>query len=205
MRSVLVSILLAAGLSGCATVSMVASEATVETELSASESSLRKVSDAYTDLAERKLWVAKNTGLLGFARVLMDGASSSDDSSEGTYLKLVTSEAPVSADQITFVKSDIESAAHGLDVATMEVEKLFGAGLPAKALRADLLSYESALVTAKKARRTFVTTLSDLEIEEINSASYALTELDISIDKARDAADKLADYAADRKLEESLS
>ena len=205
MRSVLVSILLVAGLGGCATISMVASEATIETDLSTSESSLRKVSDAYTDLAERKLWVAKSTGLLGFARVLMDGASSSEDSSEGTYLELVTTEAPVSSDQITFVKTDIESAAHGLDVATMEVEKLFGAGLTAKLLRADLLSYESALVTAKKARRTFVTTLSDLDIEEINSASYALTELDLSIDKARDAADKLADYAADRKLEESLS
>lgn len=205
MRSVLVSILLVAGLGGCATVSMVASEATIETDLSTSESSLRKVSDAYTDLAERKLWVAKSTGLLGFARVLMDGASNSEASSEQTYLELVTTEAPVSSDQITFVKSDIESAAHGLDVATMEVEKLFGAGLTAKLLRADLLSYESALVTAKKARRTFVTTLSDLDIEEINSASYALTELDLSIDKARDAADKLADYAADRKLEESLS
>ena len=205
MRSVLVSILLAASLGGCATVSMVASEATVETDLSASESSLRKVSDAYTDLAERKLWIAKNTGLLGFARVLMDGASNADESSEGTYLNLVSTDAPVSSEQISYVISDIEIAAHGLDVATMEVEKLFGAGLSAKALRADLLSYESALVTAKKARRTFVTTLSDLEIEEINSASYALTELDLSIDKARDAADKLADYAADQKLEESLS
>ena len=205
MRSVLVSILLVAGLGGCATVSMVASEATVETNLSSSESSLRKVSDAYTDQAERKLWIAKNIGLLGFARVLMDGASSSDESADGTYLELVTTKAPVESDQISFVKSDIESAAHGLDVATMEVEKLFGAGLSAKSLRADLLSYESALVTAKKARRTFVTTLSDLNADEINSASYALTELDLSIDKARDAADKLADYAADQKLEESLS
>ncbi|GAB5454306.1 MAG: hypothetical protein Hens2KO_05350 [Henriciella sp.] len=205
MRSVLVSILLTASLSGCATVSMVASEATVETQVSASESSLRKVSDAYTDLAERKLWIAKNTGLLGFARVLMDGASNSDESAEGTYLKLVTDEAASNTDQVSFVKSDIDSAAHGLDVATMEVQKLFGAGLSAKALRADLLSYESALVTAKKARRTFVTTLSELDIDEVNSASYALTELDLSIDKARDAADKLADYAADQKLEESLS
>lgn len=205
MRSVLVSILLMAGLTGCATVSMVASEATVETDLSASESSLKKVSNAYTDLAERKRWIAKNTGLLGFARVLMDGASGSEESAEGTYLKLVTTEASANSDRISFIQADIESAAHGLDVATMEVDKLFGAGLSAKALRADLLSYETALVTAKKARRTFVTTLSDLDIDEINSASYALTELDQSIDKARDAADKLADYAADQKLEESLS
>lgn len=205
MRSVLVSILLAAGLTGCATVSMVASEATVETNLSASESSLRKVSDAYTDLAERKLWVEKSGGLLGFARVLMDGASDKDGSEEGTYLALVQTEAPTESQQITFVKTDIESAAHGLDVATMEVEKLFGEGLTAKALRADLVSYESALVTAKKARRTFISTIAGLDTEDVNFASYALTDLDLSIDKARDAADKLADYAAERKREESLS
>lgn len=205
MRSVLVSILLAAGLTGCATVSMVASEATVETNLSASESSLRKVSDAYTDLAERKLWVEKSRGLLGFARVLMEGTSDKEGSQDSTYLALVQSEAPTESQQIAFVKADIESAAHGLDVATMEAEKLFGEGLTAKALRADLVSYESALVTAKKARRTFVSTIAGLDTEDVNFASYALTELDLSIDKARDAADTLADYAAERKREESLS
>ena len=205
MRSVLVSILLAAGLTGCATVSMVASEATVETNLSASESSLRKVSDAYTDLAERKLWVEKSRGLLGFARVLMDGASDTDGAQDSTYLALVHSEAPTESQQIAFVKTDIESAAHGFDVATLEAEKLFGEGLTAKALRADLVSYESALVTAKKARRTFISAIAGLDTEDVNFASYALTDLDVSIDKARDAADTLADYAAERKREASLS
>ena len=204
MRSVIVSILLAASLSGCATVSMVASEATVETDLSASESSLRKVSTAYTDLAERKLWVEKSTGLLGFARVLMDGASD-DKSAQNSYAESISAAAETRADQVALIQSDIESAAHGLDVATMEAEKLFGAGLSAKALRADLVSYESALVTAKKARRTFVESLSSFETTESKSASEALTALDVSIDKARDAADTLADYAANRKREESLS
>lgn len=205
MRSVLVSVLLAASLGGCATVSMVASQATVETGLSAEDSSLRKVSDAYTDLAERKNWIAKSQGLMGFARVLMDGAGEDDAGDVGVYAEQVKRDAPQVSDQIALIRSDIEGAAHGLDVATMEVNKLFETERPARSLRADLLSYEAALVTAKKARRTFVTTLDELELNDGNTASYALAQLDVSIDNARDAADKLATYAADRKSEESLS
>ena len=81
MRNVIISMLLGVSLSGCATVSMVASEATVETGLTVEESSLRKVSSAYTDLAERKNWIEESKGLLDFARVLMNGAS--DDKADG--------------------------------------------------------------------------------------------------------------------------
>ena len=205
MRSIIISFLLVSSLGACATVSMVASEAVVETELSAEESSLRKVSDAYTDLAERKNWIAKNTGLLGFARVLMEGSDKTEAAPLGSYSETVLQEAPLAADQLVMIREDIESAAHGLDVATMEVNKLFGIDLKARALRADQLSYESALITAKKARRTFVATLSDLEIGEANSTAFALARFDSSIDAARDAADLLADYAANRKRAESIS
>ena len=205
MRSLSFSVLLACSLGGCATVSMVASEAMVETNLPSSESSLRNVSDAYTELAERKNWVARNKGILGFARVLMDGASESDQDESNSYAKQVQQNATYGSAQIEFIRVDIEGASHGLDVATMEVDKLFSKEQSAKSLRADLLSYESALVTAKKARRTFVETLAELEIGNANTASYALAEFDVSIDKARDAADKLAVYAADQKTAESLS
>ena len=205
MRSVLFSVILAASLGGCATVSMVASEATVETNLTTQESSLRKVADAYTDQAERKHWVEASKGFFDFARVLMDGASDDDAKSDETYFDQVTREHDTASAQIEYIRVDIESAAHGLDVATMEVEKLFGEDLPAKALRADLVSYESALVTAKKARRTFITVLSDLDMDDANSTTYALAQLDASIDSARDAADKLADYAANRKTAEAAS
>ncbi len=205
MRSVLVSVLLVASLGGCATVSMVASQATVETGISSEESSLRKVSDAYTDLAERKNWITKSQGLLGFARVLMDGANESEQSETSEYAAQVQRDAIQLEDQIALIRNDIEGAAHGLDVATMEVNKLFETDRPARSLRADLLSYESALVTAKKARRTFVTTLDELALNDGNTASYALAQLDVSIDNARDAADKLASFAADRKSAESLS
>lgn len=205
MRSVLVSVLLVASLGGCATVSMVASQATVETGISSEESSLRKVSDAYTDLAERKNWITKSQGLLGFARVLMDGANESEQSETSEYAAQVKRDAVQLEDQIALIRNDIEGAAHGLDVATMEVNKLFETDRPARSLRADLLSYESALVTAKKARRTFVTTLDELALNDGNTASYALAQLDVSIDNARDAADKLASFAADRKSAESLS
>ena len=199
MRSVLVAVLLASSLGACATVSMVSSEATVETGLTAEQSSLRKVSDAYIDLAERKHWVAKSGGLLGFARVLMDG--SSDDDKDGAYAAELQSAAVTVEAQEARLREDIEGATHGLNVATMEAEKLFEADLPAKSLRADLVSYESALVTAKKARRTFVSTLAQLEIDGAAATTDALTAFDSSIDEARDAADKLADLAANRKDE----
>jgi len=205
MRSVIISMLLGISLSGCATVSMVASEATVETNRSVDESSLRKVSSAYTDLAERKNWIEENKGLLGFARVLMNGTSDDEASGEVTYLDQVQAQSEAPLDQAKFIRADIESAAHGLDVATMEVEKLFGVERPAKALRADLVSYESALVTAKKARRTFISALADIEMANANPTTYALAELDVSIDAASDAADNLADYAANRKRAEAAS
>jgi uncharacterized protein YceK len=205
MRSVIISLFVATSLSGCATVSMVASEALVETNLSAEESSLRKVSNAYTDQAERKNWIAKSEGLLGFARILMDGSNSSASSELGPYSASVLNDTVSQEDQIDRVRSDIESAAHGLDVATMEVGKLFELELKAKALRADLVSYESALVTAKKARRTFITTLAELDLNEADPTRAALAQFDDSIDSARDAADKLADFAANRKKTEAAS
>lgn len=205
MRSVLLSVLLASSLGACATVSMVSSEAVVETGLSTQQSSLREVSDAYTDMAEREKWVAKSGGLLGFARVLMDGASDGDATPVMKYTDDLQSASGSRSQQVLQLRGDIESATHGLNVATMEAEKLFGAELTAKRLRADLVSYESALVTAKKARRTFVGALAKYEAEELEGASDALTAFDDSIDSASDAADKLADYAADRKRSEATS
>ena len=204
MRSVLFSVLLASSLGACATVSMVSSEATVETGLTAEQSSLRKVSDAYIDMAERKNWVAKSGGLLGFARVLMDGVSGDDSDDTSAYAASFDGESSA-ADQVERLRGDIEGATHGLNVATMEAEKLYGTGVSAKSLRADLVSYESALVTAKQARRTFVTTLSQLEIDGASQATDALTEFDASINAASSAADKLADYAALRKKDEATS
>ena len=205
MRSVLLSVLMASSLGACATVSMVSSEAVVETGLSAEQSSLREVSDAYTDMAERKNWVAKSGGLLGFARVLMDGASGDDETPEMKYAEDLQADGTSRSQQVMQLRGDIESATHGLNVATMEAEKLFGTEMTAKRLRADLVSYESALVTAKKARRTFVGALTDFEPEELEGASDALTAFDNSIDAASDAADKLADYAADRTRNEATS
>ena len=166
MRSVFLSMILASSLGACATVSMVSSEAVVETGLSTEQSSLREVSEAYTDLAERKHWVAKSGGLLGFARVLMDGASGDDQTPEMKYTADLKSGSASRSQQVLQLRDDIESATHGLNVATMEAEKLQGSEASAKRLRADLVSYESALVTAKKARRTFVSALADFEQEE---------------------------------------
>lgn len=200
MRSVMISVFLASSLGACATVSMVSSEATVETGLAVEQSSLQKVSDAYIDLAERKNWVAKNKGLLGFARVLMDGVSGDEEADGESYAADLQH-----GEHATQLRDDILSATHGLNVATMEAEKLLGASVSAKALRSDLVSYESALVTAKKARRTFVTVLSEVETGAETPAADALTAFESSIDKASSVADQLADYSAARKKDEATS
>jgi len=205
MRSVLISVIFASSLGACATVSMVSSEAVVETGLTSEQSSLRQVSEAYTDLAERKNWVSKSDGLLGFARVLMDGVSGNDAAPELQYLEDLQADGMSRNQQVMRLGEDIDSAAHGLNVATMEAEKLYGSEATARSLRADLVSYESALVTAKKARRTFVQTLSGFEQEELVGVSTSLAAFDTSIKGASDAADKLADYAADRKSIEATS
>ncbi|MEO0608495.1 MAG: hypothetical protein AAFY82_09715 [Pseudomonadota bacterium] len=204
MRSVLVSILLASSLGACATVSMVSSEATVETGLTAEQSSLRKVSDAYIDMAEREKWVAKSGGLLSFARVLMDGVSGDQTDPTSTYAAALAASGTLDQ-QTARLREDVESATHGLNVATMEAHKLFGADLTAKSLRADLVSYESALVTAKKARRTFVSAMADFDKETSASVSDTLSAFDASIKAGNKAADKLADYAALRKKNEAAS
>lgn len=204
MRSVLVSILLASSLGACATVSMVSSEATVETGLTAEQSSLRKVSDAYIDMAERENWVAKSGGILGFARVLMDGVSGDEADPTASYASQLKRVGSVD-DQVVHLREDIESATHGLNVATMEAQKLFGASVSARSLRADLVSYESALVTAKKARRTFVSAMAEFDKETGEQVTEALSGFDASIKAGNKAADKLADYAALRKKDEATS
>lgn len=204
MRSVLASIFLASSLGACATVSMVSSEATVETGLTAEQSSLRKVSDAYIDMAEREHWVAKSGGLLGFARVLMDGVSGDETDPTSAYAAHLSAAGAVDQ-QSARLREDVESATHGLNVATMEAEKLYGADSPAKSLRADLVSYESALVTAKKARRTFVTAMAEFDKETSAELSEPLSAFDASIKAGSKAADKLADYAALRKKDEAAS
>lgn len=199
MRTAIFSLLLASSLGACATVSMVPAEAIVQTGISAEQSSLRKVSTAYIEQAEREKWVAKNKGLLGFARVLMDGAADSDEP-ERYQDVLMASDQPVEK-QITKLASDIERAAHGLDVTTMEAKKLLAAEEVPDGLRADLVSYESALVTAKKARRTFASACSDLEKAhsiQMERATDALTAFELRIDEAREVADRLADFSANQ-------
>ncbi len=203
MRNVLMSLLLVSSLGACATVSMVSTEATVETGISSEQSSLRKISSAYIEQAERKSWIAKNKGLLGFAKVLMDGSSKDGEAKTASYTQNLQDQAAATNQQISLLTTDIESAAHGLDVATMEANKLLDSDQTHKGLRADLVSYESALVTAKKARRTFVTTLTEVDSEGVyaDAVNTAIGTFDTSIDNARKAADRLADYAAEKKNE----
>ena len=62
-------------LAGCATVSMVSGETSVETSLTQSQSALRKVSAEYCTDAVKKGWIEATGGLAGFASTLINGKS----------------------------------------------------------------------------------------------------------------------------------
>ena len=72
MRSVFLAVSLGV-LSGCATVSVVPGEATVEAALTQSQSELRVASNAYCDEVVEAGWVEEADGLLSLADTLMHG------------------------------------------------------------------------------------------------------------------------------------
>ncbi len=184
---------------------MVPTETTVETGISAEQSRLRKVSNAYIEQAEREAWVQKGSGLLGFAKVLMDGAKTDDSSKSADYYDHVSA-GTSSTEMVVRITTDIDRAKHGLDVATIEAKRLLETPPSAKGLRVDLVSYESVLVTAKKARRTFAASLSRVEAApELGAyeAADKLSQLDESIEVARKMADTLADFTRDYKKQQA--
>lgn len=189
MRRVFVTILAASCLAGCATVSMVPGEATVETGIAAEQSSLRQVSNAYIKQAKREKWIEDSGGIWGLAKVLVDGSDKSS-SNNASYVDHVRSDYP--ANTLSRVTADIQASQRGLDVVVSEADKLLAATVSEKSLRTDVYSFESALVTAKQSRRNFALGIDAFGSSDV-AATNALAALDASIDVAAAKADQLAD------------
>lgn len=189
MRRVFVTILAASCLAGCATVSMVPGETTVETGIAAEQSSLRQVSNAYIKQAKREKWIEDTGGFWSLAKVLVDG-SDKTDSKTASYVDHIKSDDPTSS--LSRVTADIQASQRGLDVVVREADKLLGASISEKSLRTDVYSFESALVTAQQSRRNFALAVDTLSGDRV-AATDALTAFDASIDLAKDKADQLVD------------
>jgi hypothetical protein len=195
MRLIFVSISLGV-LAGCATVSVVPGETTVETSLSQSQSALRLASDAYCDLLAEKGWTEADRGVLGFASTLLRGRSTE---SQAVYADLIGADTRAPALVLGRISADSEMARTGLEAVTREARDTL-AGVSAKGSgRGDVMSYERALVRAQMAHRSFSEALdavsgrADLDIAPV---TQELSRFADTIDDARRLADRLADRYA---------
>ena len=207
MRSVLGSLSLLLLTAGCATVSLVPGQAVVEASLSKEQSELRKASDAYIEQAEAEKWVKPSSGLMGFARILVDGNKDDARAIEYTdYIEANTADVALTIDRIA---GDIGRAQTGLETVLAEAAQFsVDADYDKKSLRTDVTQFEKALVTAQQSRRSFAKAISVVakrDASDVKAADTALAEFDHAIDKARQTADWLANAYADLENAPSVS
>lgn len=194
MRSVFVCVSLCV-LAGCATVSVVPGETTVETALTKSQSALRKTSDAYCDHLAAKGWAEADKGLAGFADLLIRGRSASEETVPAYASDIgAASRAPVLV--LARISADSESARKGLEDVTLEARDVLGNARGDASNRNDVIAYERALVRAQMAHRNFqdaleiVSTRADMDVSPVEAE---LGDFATSIDEARRVADDLAE------------
>ena len=191
MRSVLSGVLLAMA-TGCATVSMVSGETTVETFMTAEQSALRTASDAYCETAHEKGWAVNSNGLANLTAMLMHG-DNAVERSEASYSDQIGVVTASTTGLVETIARDADAARLGLISVTDEARSVLSeAGT--ETARADVTSFERALVRAQRAHRNFTAALEQVSerTSDIDLASDAISRFGAEIDKARRVADDLA-------------
>ncbi|MBY9066639.1 hypothetical protein K1X12_06995 [Hyphomonas sp. WL0036] len=198
MRSVFVCVSLGL-LAGCATVSVVPGETTVEAALTKSQSELRKSSDAYCDRLAEKGWAEADKGLAGFADLLIRGRSALNEAPAYASDIGAATRAPVLV--LAKISADSEAARMGLDGVTDEAREVLKNAKGGASNRNDVIAYERALVRAQMAHRNFrdalemVSTRADMDVSPVRADLMKFSD---SIDEARRVADRLAErYTGD--------
>ena len=191
MRSVLLSCSILF-LGACATVSMVPGEANVETGLGGQKSALQVASIEFCDGAEDKGWINAGNGLAGLANILMHGREDADGEA-GHYSDRIEAATAEPAEIVTRIATDAEEARLGLAKVSAEATAILAEG-ESETRRADVTSYERALVRAQRVSRAFTDALSIVSERtgDTDVADTALTEFNAEIDAARLTADELA-------------
>lgn len=199
MRIVLLCLSLGV-LAGCATISVVPGQASVETSLTRSQSELRQASNAYCDEVVEAGWVDEADGLASLADTLMHGKTEVAGSA-GFYATRIGASTKAPALVLARIITDSQSARRGLAGVTAEAESVLRSGDRNTSNRGDVMSYERALVRAQMAYRGFQEALdlvaerADMEMQPIVSEIEAFA---VMIDDARITADRLADrYVGD--------
>ena len=174
---------------------MVPGEALVQAGLSQNQSSLRTASSEYCDKAVDAGWVKSNSGLAGLANTLINGITS-DPAHADSYAARIGAgtEAPA------LVLARIVSRA-GLSDVSREAHTLLQDSGAHTATRADVMSYERALVRAQMAYRSFQSALGEVSARSDMDIDTAPVDKELGafedvIDNARQTADDLADKYA---------
>lgn len=194
MRSVFLAVSLGV-LSGCATVSVVPGEATVEAALTKSQSELRTASNAYCDEVVAAGWVEEADGLSTLADTLMHGRTEVAGSA-GFYATRIEAGSKAPALVLGRLVADSQAARTGLAGVTREARAVLRSGDKNASNRGDVMSFERALVRAQMAHRGFqealdiVSVRADMDVQPIAAEIAAFAD---QIDEARGIADRLAD------------
>ena len=180
---------------------MIPGEAMVSAGLSDNQSALRTASSDYCDQAAEAGWVKSNGGLAGLANTLINGITR-DQARADTYAARIGAASEAPALVLARISTDTQAARTGLSDVSREAEALLISTGKQGASRADVMSYERALVRAQMAYRSFQSALGEVSARpdmDIDTApvDHELDEFATVIDSARETADQLADkYAA---------
>lgn len=174
---------------GCATVSM--KPANLTASFSKPKSELNKSSEAYCDMAEAQGWVEASSPMLFLQRSLFPDAENTAPDADVYYKAIGAESEPLDRVETRLVE-DITSA----QTALKDLNLLASAYVSEKSeiARADVASFEEALVTARKSRRSFGEAETVLRKERAltsERADLALTELDAEIELSKKLADDL--------------
>lgn len=193
-------------LSGCTTVSMVSKQAIVETELTEQQSEVRERAQAFEAMAADKGWVSQSGGLSGLTDMLFGANSDGDAAPARTYAQTIAASAEEPAAIYATVEAHASKAARSLEELDLIATALLESG---DVKRADLISFESALVTAQKCYRSFSEATGIVEGDASRArreTEAALRDLASVIDGARLSADQMAAaYAGGDAAGETLS
>jgi len=194
MRSFFLAVSLCV-LSGCATVSVVPREATVDAALTQSQSELRSASNAYCDQVVQAGWVEGVDGLLNLADTLVHGRAE-EAGRAGFYATRIEASSKAPALVLGRLVADSQAARTGLAGVTREAQAVLRSSDETASNRGDVMSFERALVRAQKAHRGFqealdiVSVRADMDVQPIAAEIAAFAG---QIDEARGIADRLAD------------
>lgn len=194
MRNLMIGVSLGF-LAGCATVSVVPGEATVEAALTRSQSELRLASNAYCDEVVAEGWAEETGGFASLADTLMHGRTDATSGS-GFYASRIGAQSKAPALVLARIAADSAAARKGLAEVTTEAESVLRSRDKHASNRGDVMSFERALVRAQMAHRGFQEALDLVSVRadmDIQPVARQVEEFASMIDDARRTADRLAD------------